>query len=96
MVDSLTDLCFLIDIIITFRSAYFNATELLIDNLFTIGCNYAKFWFWIDLVAVLPLGLILNQTSNPNALIRIARITRFYRMVKMIKYSSLLTLDSSE
>lgn len=85
VIDSLTDFCFLIDIIFTFRSAYFNSTEKLEDNLKKISCHYIRFWFWIDFVAILPIGLILNRTSNPNALIRIARITRLYRLVKMVK-----------
>lgn len=83
--DSLTDFCFLFDIIFTFRSAYFNSVERLVDSLKEIQCHYLNFWFWVDVVAILPIGIILNRASNPNSLIRITRISRFYRMVKMIK-----------
>ena len=57
----------------------------LIDKWRKIACSYLKFWFAIDLIAVIPITVILNSSSNVNDLSRVARLSRLYKLLKMIK-----------
>ena len=50
---------FFIDIIFTFRSAYFDRKDKLIDNLRKIAMSYLKFWFWLDFLSIIPISYIL-------------------------------------
>ncbi len=50
------DLSFLCDMVFSFRSAYFNSRDQLVDSLPAIACAYLKGWFIIDFVAIFPLN----------------------------------------
>jgi hypothetical protein len=54
------DVLFSIDIFIIFNSAYYNAQYDLISDRKQIASNYLKSWFLIDLLAVVPLDLIMT------------------------------------
>ena len=79
------DSFFLLDMLFSFFSAYYDATDVLVDARRTIACNYLRGWFWVDFLAVFPVGLIIDQTTQVNDLARVARLSRLYRLVKMIK-----------
>lgn len=82
----IVDSFFLLDIIFSFFSAYFDEFDNLIDRRKTIVCNYLKFWFIIDVVSIIPISLILNMTnSSVNNLARVARLSRMYKLIKMLK-----------
>ncbi len=79
------DLFFLLDIIFTFFSAYYDSTDVLIDSRRRIACNYLRGWLWVDFISIFPVSLILDQTTQVNDLARVARLSRLYRLIKMIK-----------
>ena len=58
MVNLCIDSLFLIDIFVSFISAYYDDDFVLRDNISTIASHYMKGWFIIDLLAILPLELI--------------------------------------
>lgn len=57
----LIDTLFLIDLIITFRSAYYNEEGILIVDGKQIAMNYIKGWFIIDTMAIFPSDLIFDN-----------------------------------
>ena len=83
MVETFTDIVFLLDIIFTFMSAYYNKIEMLISSRREIVCDYLKTWFVVDLISALPLSLIFR--SNANDLGKLAKIPRIYRIIKTTK-----------
>ena len=58
--EALFDLFFLVDIALTFFSAYYNSEDVLIERKSQIAWNYLKFWFILDLASAVPISLILN------------------------------------
>ena len=44
--------------------------------------HYLRTWFTIDLVAVIPVSLIL-KTGSYNSLARLARFPKLYRLIKI-------------
>ncbi len=77
------DLVFVMDIIFTFFSAYYNKIEQLISTRREIACGYLKTWFFLDLISVLPLSLFFN--SSANELGKIAKLPRIYQIIKTTK-----------
>ena len=56
--DYFMDLCFVLEIILNFFTSYYDAKEHLVFSMKEIACNYLMFWFWVDLVSVIPFGLL--------------------------------------
>ena len=52
-----------------------------------IAKHYLRTWFAIDLIAVIPVSLIL-KTGNYNSLARVARFPKLYRLLKISRYES--------
>jgi len=51
--DMMIDLSFMIDIVLTFFSAYFYKEKLIIKKS-KIASNYCRGWFWLDLMTTIP------------------------------------------
>ncbi len=86
VIELLVDSLFLVDIILSFFAAYFDDFDVLVDKRSKIICGYLKFWFIVDFVSILPISLILDNTSpQMNDLARVARLSRLYKLIKMVK-----------
>jgi len=88
--DWTSDGIFLIDIFVTFFSAYFNSDDNLITSRKKICKNYLMGWFVLDVASILPFQYFTNSQTTAhqqriNNLVRVARIPRLYRLVKIIK-----------
>ena len=46
------------DIFFSFNQAYYDEDFVIIEDRKTIGSNYLKGWFSVDLIAIIPLDLI--------------------------------------
>ena len=89
MFSTIIDIMFLIDIFINFISAYENEFYIIVDDKKEICCNYLKGWFSIDILAIFPFELIL-ENSKGNNLIRVARIGKLYKLVKITRLIRLI------
>ena len=49
-----------------------------------IALHYLKSWFVLDLVSVLPLGIVLGGTSSGSNLSKVAKM---YRLIKLTNIS---------
>lgn len=83
-VNYVIDFFFLLDIIVSFNSAYYEREVDLIEDRKLIACHYLKTWFFIDVLSILPFDKIFTG-SDYNKLARIARVGRFYKLVKLTK-----------
>ena len=64
-IDMIADFIFLIDVGVTSFSAYYDENEgILISNNKMIFMSYLKGWFFIDLVASMPISLIEDSLSS--------------------------------
>jgi len=90
------DILLLIDVLITFRTAYFNKWDklkLVIDE-WKIAKKYLTGWFAIDLLTSIPFEFLMMDAERGNVLkfvkvfrvFRFARIVKILRLFKMIRY----------
>ena len=82
--DNFVDICFTLDIVFNFFTAYVDQEDNVIISRRKIICNYLKMWFWIDLISVFPLDLIL-ESGKYNILVRITRLNKLYKLFKITK-----------
>lgn len=78
------DVIFLLDIFITFNTALVDKKGKTIDDRCVIAKKYLKFWFWLDILTILPITLIVDYTLlgvYPD----IAAIARFYKIIRVAR-----------
>lgn len=91
------DLYFWCDIVINFRTAYYDElNELIIDNR-KICKEYLTGWFVLDFLSCLPLtyiGLMLNQndTEAAGADLKILKVFRMVRLAKLLRLARIRRL----
>ena len=94
--DTIIDSCFVIDIVINFRSCYVDTrTDELVEDPKLIAANYMKGRFWVDLVASLNFDLIFsilfpgteNQLTQVFGMLKLVRLLRLGRMVTYLSKS---------
>ncbi len=96
------DICFAIDIILNFLTAYVDPDRRIVWDQKKIATRYLQSWFTVDLIAVLPFETISSwifdayhssdQTSQLFRLFRIPRLIRLlkiFRLIKMLKIFSI-------
>ena len=58
------DVSFFLDILVTFNSAFYDIDQDLIDDRKEIAKNYLFGWFTIDLVAIIPFDILLENIAS--------------------------------
>ncbi|KAL5254586.1 hypothetical protein ACHWQZ_G014137 [Mnemiopsis leidyi] len=85
-VDLITDILFVIDLIINFRTTFVNADGLVILNNKKMALHYLKGWFAVDFVTAIPwqfLQLSVVSSAKTLKLLRYLKLTRVLRMAKV-------------
>lgn len=48
--------------------------------------NYFKFWFWIDLLAVLPYDFMVGAESGSSTqILKILRVLKFIKIIRLLR-----------
>jgi hypothetical protein len=87
------DTVFVIDLVLAFFRQYEDPSSGRIVHQFRpIAARYMRFWFWIDLVSVIPWDAVAFalRTSKELKLLRLVRLLRLLRLVKLMKASVVL------
>ena len=80
--DSILDLIFVVNIVYTFFRAYYNEYYILVDRRRDIALNYLKFWFWVDVAAIIPLYAFIDMRDY-NALFRMLRLWKLPGVINL-------------
>lgn len=87
------DLLFACDMMVTFRTAIWDDTKLVVNQL-SVACAYCKGWLLLDIASTVPFDLFLAAIiTNKNALrstklLRSIRLIRLIRIVRLVKMST--------
>jgi len=89
-IEYFTDCVFGVDMLINFITAYYDPkTGKLIVEPKKIAKKYLKTYFFIDLLATFPFGLVLNNSAKTlnktGKLARLPRLVKFLRLMRMLK-----------
>jgi len=90
----LIDLCFLLDIVLNFRTSFTNPkTGIEEFDKRLVARNYVTHWrFWTDIISIIPFELIVdiftdssNKTLEVFALLKLIRLLRLGRIISYLK-----------
>ena len=89
-IDLITMIIFSFDIIFTFNTAFYQEGNLIEDRI-KIMKNYLKFWFWIDIISILPASLIYDQINlqNSNNILLSLRVLKLSKLIRLIRIAKL-------
>ena len=97
--DSLFDVLFFLDIILTFFTAYHKRGGLLEYRHRYIARNYMKYWFWIDILCCFPVQVLdvipAGQTPDNAGSLKILRLARLPRLWRIVRIVRLIKLSSA-
>jgi len=86
------DICFFIDIVVTFNTAVPVSQVKVLECRKEIAKVYLSKWFWIDVLVTIPYDLLiklydpsLHNVANLPKFIRIMKIVRLIRLIKLVK-----------
>ncbi|XP_063681709.1 potassium voltage-gated channel protein eag-like [Bolinopsis microptera] len=80
-IDLITDILFLIDMVMNFRTTFVNADGLVILTSKKMATHYLKGWFIVDLLTAVPWQFL--QLIKPAKAFRYLKLTRVLRMAKV-------------
>ena len=90
------DFMFLFDIIVNFNSAFVAPTFELVEDRGAICKAYIKGWFTVDLLAIIPIDLIISSGADASGdgtdISSFAKVARFGRLYKLAKLTKLLRI----
>ncbi|KAE9052157.1 hypothetical protein PR001_g784 [Phytophthora rubi] len=96
VLEMIIDGFFLVDILLNFRTAYFDEERRLIYDPRALFWRYTKGWFLLDLISTVPIDELFQAavgTSNqpvrlfPTKLLRLFRVARLLKLTRLIKLS---------
>jgi len=90
IIDRIVDFLFLIDLILTFFTPYYDEGMLVISKK-KIACHYISSWFWLDLISIMPISIFIPEDNDLTILSKINKIARLYRILKVVRLMKLLT-----
>lgn len=83
--DNVINFFFLVDIIVTFYSAYYNSKFILIDKWTTIACNYIRTWLIVDIISIVPFNFIFDNGKNYGKFARFTKFNKLYKLVRLLR-----------
>ena len=85
------DITFFLDIVLSFRTAFFAPDGDLVTNLGDIAIRYLKGSFIVDLVSTVPLDLVMLAWGGEGSFLRSIRLLR---ALKLLRLARILRLSS--
>jgi len=85
------DMLFLIDVVLTFFTAYLNEDREYVVDRWKIIQSYLFGWFIIDFVSWFPINMII-ETDSYNSLARVSRIPKIYKVLKIFKLTRIMKI----
>jgi len=90
VIDAIIDATFWIDMILSFRTAYFTEQRRLIYDGKAVAIHYLKGWFTIDFITTLPVDRIAGSFVSDPADLRVVKILRVLRLFRLAKLAKIM------
>jgi len=89
-VDTLVDICYLVDIFVSLRTTYYDNDGQLVLDKKVVRARYLKAWFWLDVFASFPYMhvaelIFINSSEEAPASLRLPSLAKLLRMVRLGK-----------
>ncbi|XP_038591886.1 potassium voltage-gated channel subfamily H member 4-like [Micropterus salmoides] len=83
--DIVVEFLFIIDIILNFRTTYVSQSGQVVYDSRSICIHYATTWFFVDLVAALPIDLLYAVHISVTSLVHLLKTVRLLRLLRLLQ-----------
>lgn len=93
--DMFVDIYFLVDLVMNFRTAFFDHSGIRVVDTRLITRNYLTGWFAIDFCSCLPVGYIglgQEESEGGGSGFKAAKVLRLFRLGKMLRLAKVLKI----
>jgi hypothetical protein len=91
IINLIVDTLFLIDVLVSFNTAYLDKNAILVDDRRAIACNYMKSWFLLDVSTSIPLDQILcTLRTGDGDIVRLIKIFRLLKLARILRFVRIL------
>ena len=90
-VENALDALFMVDVVLNFRTGYYDADGALVMGARPVAVNYLKSWFLLDFVSSAPLDLLFGPSfANLNAakLLKVGKLMKVMKLLRLSKFQS--------
>lgn len=94
--DLFIDIVFLMDMIVSFRTAYLAPDGEPVTNPADIAIRYLKGSFLVDLCSTVPVDLIMLLVGGPGGLLRSTKLLRTLRLLRLARLMKLSKIGGKE
>lgn len=96
--ETCVDCCFMLDIILTFFTAYQDSELKLVVSRRKIAWRYVRSWFIIDSIASVPFQLFEAGIGSRqySKLVRLMRLPRLYKLLRLVRLVKMLGVKASK
>ena len=88
VIDWIISMIFIADLIFNFSTAIEEQGKLVTDR-HELARRYFRSWFWVDLVAALPISLFFGG-ARVSVIYRLVKLLRFNRLIKLVRITGTL------
>lgn len=95
VIDLITDILFFTDVLLIFNTAYYDKEGNLVTDRKIIARDYLLSWFFLDILACVPMGLIEVYGTNgekSNGYDNLLRLVRLHRLPRLLRIARALKL----
>jgi hypothetical protein len=99
--DLVLEFIFVLDLIRTLLTTYYNEEGILVTSVATIFLNYLNGWFLVDLISVFPFYLIENSmkleegVGSQSGIFFLFRLPKLYRLIRLVRFVKITKLLNS-
>jgi hypothetical protein len=98
--DCIVDITFFIDIVLNFRTPFFDRTVGIVVDPWSIASRYIRSWFTIDFLSTVPIDMIVQLAltgsvggcGGSGSSVRSIKLVRVLRLIRLIKLVRVLKL----
>ncbi|GFH17913.1 cyclic nucleotide-binding domain-containing protein [Haematococcus lacustris] len=93
IIELVVDGCFVLDILLNFRTAYLDSVGNLVSDRRRIARHYMRSWFVLDLVSVVPFDILTEGALSFLSMLKLLRVMRVGKVVRMMRVYRLLRVS---
>eukprot|EP00058_Branchiostoma_floridae_P002188 XP_002587676.1 hypothetical protein BRAFLDRAFT_126737 [Branchiostoma floridae] len=83
--DVIVEMLFIVDIILNFRTTYVTSSGQVVYDARSIALNYAKTWFFVDLMAAVPFDLLYAVNVEITSFVHLMKTVRLLRLARLMQ-----------
>jgi len=90
LLEIMIDVCFVVDILLTFRTTYCDDEGEEVFDLRKVALHYARTWLMVDVVTAIPFEYVITGTGDSVKLLKGSKVFKVLKLLRAIKFLKII------